>query len=89
MGEQSLKNGGDIERPTISELSLGNRSICLTLDVEKLLTIWNPCVDPQLTLILDLYLLALQLRHGVLCGMCCTAVKMEQMATKFQNGCFL
>jgi hypothetical protein len=62
--------------------------IAYVLNVENLLTIWDPSValheNPRLTLILDLYLLALQLiQHGVLHGMCWNELCMGQNGTRW------
>ena len=79
-------NGGDIERQSSSELSFRSSVNMFDYKCWKFVNILGSSValhqNPQLALILNFYLLALQLLgHGVLRGMCWKKLHMDQIGT--------
>ena len=83
-------NGGDIERQSSSELSFRSSVNMFDYKCWKFVNILGFSValhqNPQLALILDFW----DMEFCVECvGRSCAWVKLEQMATKFQNGCLL
>ena len=102
---RSLRNGRGINFWIVEILKVkvlpswvsGLRSICSTINVENLLTFWDPVLLFIKILNWHWYWIFIywhfsfwDMEFCVACvGRSCTWVKLEQMATKFQNGCFL